>query len=283
MVNAKIQIMGKLFVVATPIGNLEDITFRAVETLRKVGLIAAEDTRVTKKLLNHLEIDKKMVSYFEHNEELRTGEIIKELANKDVALVSDAGTPGISDPGYKLIREAIARGFEVVPIPGACAAINVLVASGMETDSFVFVGFLPKKLGARKQLLSEISMQKRSIVIYESAYRLVDRLNEIFEIMGDRKICVGREMTKKFEEYIRGSLGDLMGELENHTMVGEIAIVIEGNKTGEMLDDNQIEAEISKLLGENLSVKQISKIVSSRSNLSASEIYTLAVKVKDEN
>jgi len=223
---------GTLYVVSTPIGNLEDITLRAVKILSAVDLIAAEDTRTTKVLLGRYNISKPMLSYFSHNERRRAPEILERLeAGASIALVSDAGTPGISDPAYVLITQALERGIPVVPIPGPAALMAALVVSGLRTDSFVFEGFLPIKKG-RKSKLEELSQEPRTIVLYESPHRILKTLREIFEHFGDREVAVAREMTKKFEEVTRGKLSVVLDGLSKRQARGEYVIVISGREKG---------------------------------------------------
>ncbi len=215
---------GKLFVVATPIGNLEDITFRAIRTLRECNIILCEDTRRAKILLKHYGIEKPLISYFEGNEERRIPEIIKLLKEgKDIALISDAGTPLISDPGYRLVKRCREEGIEVLPVPGPSAAIAALSVSGLETDKFVFLGFPPKRKGKRIKLLQEVKDFEGSLIFYVSPYDINDFLEEALEVLGDRKICVCREMTKMFEEYIYGNLSEVKDKVKPK---GEIVVVI---------------------------------------------------------
>lgn len=220
---------GTLFVVATPIGNLEDITFRAVRILGEVDLIAAEDTRHTKILLDKYSIHTPYTSYHKFNIKEKTTSLVETLKNgKNMALVSDAGMPGISDPGYELIKEALEEGIRVEPIPGASAVVTALAVSGLPTDRFVFEGFLPKKPGKKRKALEKLKNEERTIVIYESPFRLVKTLEEIFAIMGEREVAVCRELTKKFEEIIRGKAGDVLAKLKGAKVRGEIVLVISG-------------------------------------------------------
>lgn len=219
--------MGTLFVVGTPIGNLEELSPRALKTLQTVDLIVSEDTRTTQKLLNHFGFKKPLESFFEHNENLKTPRIVGQiLAGSDVALVSEAGMPGISDPGYRLIRAATNKGISVIPISGPSAIINALVASGLPTDSFVYAGFLPAKEGKRKNFLDGLKNEKRTIVLYESPHRLIFALKEILEILGDRQICVAREMTKIHEEFFRGLVSQAIEHFGSKGVKGEITLVI---------------------------------------------------------
>lgn len=219
-----------LYVVSTPIGNLNDITLRALQVLGEVDLIAAEDTRQTRKLLDHYGIKTPITSYHDHNKEQKTPVLLKHLeGGMDVALVSDAGTPGISDPGYYLIRRAIEQGVQVIPVPGPTASVAALVVSGLPTDRFIFEGFLPAKKGKRRRILSELATEERTIILYESPYRLQRTLNDILEVFGDRKMVAARELTKKFEEVIRGSVSELLDHFTQNRPRGEFVLVIEGH------------------------------------------------------
>lgn len=223
--------MGILFVVATPIGNLEDITFRAVRILSEVDLIAAEDTRQTKILLNRYNINTPMTSYHKFNIKSKTPYLIKLLKEgQNIALVSDSGMPGISDPGYELIRESVNQNIRVEPIPGPSAAITALAVSGLPTDKFVFEGFLPKKSGKKVKRLKELKRDPRTIIIYESPYRLVKTLEDIKKVLGNRQVAVCRELTKKFEEVVRGKAVDQLQKFEEKKVKGEVVIVVEGAK-----------------------------------------------------
>ncbi|MBI1908827.1 MAG: 16S rRNA (cytidine(1402)-2'-O)-methyltransferase [Deltaproteobacteria bacterium] len=222
---------GTLYIVATPIGNLEDITFRAVRILKEVDLVACEDTRHTVKLLNHLQIKKQLWSYFEHNEMTRIPQILGEIEKgKSVALVSDAGTPGISDPGFPLIREAVARGIRIVSIPGPSAVIASLSASGLPTDSFLFVGFLPQKAGRRKTLLESLKDEEATLVFYESPYRIVKTLEEALSIFSERPACLARELSKIHEEFVRGTVRELCSAVREDPPKGEMVLLIAGKR-----------------------------------------------------
>ena len=221
---------GALYVVSTPIGNLDDITLRAIKILGGVDLIAAEDTRKTKFLLDHLSISKPLISYYSYNEARRVPELIEQLKQgKSVAVVTDAGTPGISDPAYLLIRAAIEEDMTVIPIPGACAAVAALVASGLPTDRFVFEGFLPVKKG-RKTKFEELKNETRTIIIYESPFRVERTLEDIVGHFGERRVVVARELTKKFEEILRGTSSEVLQTIKKSAPKGEFVIVVEGNK-----------------------------------------------------
>jgi 16S rRNA (cytidine1402-2'-O)-methyltransferase len=223
------QSKGTLYIVSTPIGNLEDITFRAVKILSAVDLIAAEDTRKTKILLDHYQISKPMLSYFDHNERFRATQLVEKLlAGQSIALVSDAGTPGISDPAYRIVRDSIDHGILIVPVPGASALLAALVVSGLPTNNFVFEGFLPVKKG-RKTKLEFLKSEKRTIVLYESPHRIVKTLRELLEYLGDREIVLAREVSKKFEEILRGRTSELLSKTASSTPRGEFVIVLAGN------------------------------------------------------
>ena len=216
--------------VATPIGNLEDITFRAVRILSEVDLIAAEDTRQTKILLNKYNITTRLTSYHKFNIRAKTGEIVETvLAGRNVALVSDAGMPGISDPGYELVREAVAAGIKVEPIQGASAAITALAVSGLPTDRFIFHGFLPKKPGKKRKALEKLKESGATVIIYESPFRLVKTLAEIKAVFGDKPIAVCRELTKKFEEIVRGTAEEVLARFQAKAPRGEIVVVVDNS------------------------------------------------------
>ncbi|MBW2987052.1 16S rRNA (cytidine(1402)-2'-O)-methyltransferase [Candidatus Woesearchaeota archaeon] len=217
-----------LFVCATPIGNLDDVSFRLLETLKKVDLICAEDTRRTKKLLDKYNVKyNKMTSYNDANKKIKTKHIIEELnQNRDVALVSDSGTPCISDPGYYLVSNAVVNGIAVVPVPGPNAMIAALSISGMATDRFTFYGFLPKTSGKQMKILEEIKKRNETAVIYESQYRIVKTLNAINTAMPDKQLVLCRELTKKFEEQIRGTAGQILEKIKNKKIKGEIVLII---------------------------------------------------------
>jgi 16S rRNA (cytidine1402-2'-O)-methyltransferase len=218
---------GTLYIVATPIGNLEDITLRAVRTLREVDLVAAEDTRHTRKLLSHLEISKQTTSYFDHNQSLKGEYIISRLREgAAVALVSDAGTPCIADPGYQLVRDAVSAGIEVVPIPGPSALVAAVSVSGLPSDRIAFEGFLPNRQGKRRERLSALVEERRLLVFYESPHRVTETISDMAEILGDRQAVVGREVTKLHEEFLRGSLVELMQILQQREVKGELVILV---------------------------------------------------------
>ena len=228
---------GKLYIVATPIGNLEDITLRALKILKEVDIIAAEDTRQTLKLLNHYGITKHLISYHRHNEEIKSKLIIEKLKNgEDVALVSDAGTPGISDPGEEVINLAIEEKIEVIPIPGACAMVNALICSGIDTKEFTFLGFLPLNKKLRKEKIHYIEKANKTIILYEAPHKILNTLRDLKGIIGDRKIVLAREITKIHEEFLREDIDRLIEKCES--LKGEIVIIIEGLKVQEEILPN---------------------------------------------
>ena len=220
---------GILYICGTPIGNLEDITLRALKILKKVKLIAAEDTRHTKKLLNHYQINTKITSYYEYNKFKKAPYLVGILKNgQDIALVSDAGMPGISDPGYVLINLALKNDIQIIPIPGVSALITALVVSGLPTDKFVFEGFLPRKIKERKKYFKSIENEERTIVFYETPHRLKKALKDMLEILGGREIVIARELTKKYEEIIRGNLNQVLSEINTKEIKGEITLIVQG-------------------------------------------------------
>ena len=233
---------GKLYLVATPIGNLEDITYRAIKILNEVDLIAAEDTRQTLKLLNHYEIKKPLISYHRHNEEIKVEGLIEKLnEGKNIAIVSDAGTPAISDPGEIIVKEAIKENIDVVPIPGACAAINALIASGLDTKEFCFLGFLPLNKKNRKQQLENIRKENKTIILYEAPHKLKQTLSDLEKILDNRQIVIARELTKIHEEFIRGTVSEVIQEYNEPK--GEHIILISGNY-------KKVESEEQKIINE---------------------------------
>ena len=268
--------IGKLYIVATPIGNLEDITLRALRVLKEVDLIAAEDTRQTLKLLNHYEINKPLISYHRHNEETKSEILIEKLRNgENIALVSDAGTPGICDPGEEVIKKAIEDNIEVIPIPGACAMINALIVSGISTKEFEFLGFLPLNKKLRRQKLKEIENSSKTIIICEAPHKMKTTLGDLKEILKDRKIVLARELTKIHEEFIRKSIDELLSEID--TIKGEMILIIEGNKidTEECKNFDEISLEDHYKLYEEkgLNKKEIIKQIAKDRNVNKNEIY----------
>ena len=266
---------GKLYIVATPIGNLEDISLRALNILKDVDLIAAEDTRNTLKLLNHYNINKPLISYHRHNEEIKSYVLMEKLKNgENVALVSDAGTPGISDPGEVVIKKAIAEDIEIVPIPGACAAINALICSGLNTNEFVFLGFLSLNKKIRKEKLEEIKNETKTIILYEAPHKLKNTLIDLKNILNERKIVLARELTKIHEEFIRGNINELIEKSEN--LKGEIIIIIEGaekSKKDNILNNLSLEEHYLYYENMGLEKKDIIKRIAKDRNVNKNDIY----------
>ena len=272
--------MPTLYIVPTPIGNLEDITLRALRILREVALIAAEDTRTTHILLDHYQITTPLTSYHEHNKLTRLDAILEALASSDVALVSDAGTPGISDPGYELISAAIAGGFRVEPLPGANAIIPALVGSGLPTDSFVYLGFLPRKDRALRAFLAEIASEPRTLVAYESPNRLVDTLETLLDVLGDRPACVARELSKKFEEFRRGLLSDVLAHYREQPPRGEITLVIGGApaEATSPWDEARVRASLNARLAAGEPLTSAARAVAAESGWNRRTVYNLGLK-----
>ena len=267
---------GTLYIVATPIGNLDDITLRAIKTLQEADLIAAEDTRHTLKLLNHLEISKPMISYHRHNEETKSDVLIEKLQEgQNIALVSDAGTPGICDPGEEVIKKCIELDINIVPIPGACAMINSLICSGIDTKEFTFLGFLPLNKKLRKKKLEEIEKANKTIIIYEAPHKLETTLKDLQKVLiQDRKVTLAREITKIHEEFIRGNIDEIIQKAEN--LKGEIVLIIEGNKEVEeenSLNNLTIEEHYKFYEKQGLSKKDIIKKVAKDRNMNKNVVY----------
>ncbi|TCS77960.1 16S rRNA (cytidine1402-2'-O)-methyltransferase [Tepidibacillus fermentans] len=272
---------GRLYLVGTPIGNLEDITYRAIRTLQKSDLIAAEDTRHTLKLLNHFEIHKPLVSYHEHNKGQRGAELIDLLLQgKNIALVSDAGMPAISDPGYELVVEAIKNGVTVIPIPGPNAAITAIIASGLSTERFLFLGFLPREKKELHRELENYQFSLETLILYEAPHRIEKTLKAIREILGNRKIVLIRELTKKHEEFIRGELDEVIPYVEKNIIKGELTLIIEGARKEiiQQLGENwwnplTIVEHVTHYLEQGLTVKEAIKQTSIDRNLAKREVY----------
>jgi len=275
---------GTLYIVATPIGNLEDMTLRAVRILREVDLIAAEDTRHTRKLLTHFGISKPLTSYFDHNKTVKGAVILEKLKDGiSVALVSDAGTPCISDPGYQLVRDAVAAGVTVVPIPGACAAVAALSVSGLPTDSFVFEGFLPNRGGKRREKLTLLKEEKRLLIFYEAPTRLMATLTDISDILGDRDVVVAREITKMFEELLRGRVSMILDTLQGRQLKGEIVLLVAPSaETLTVCADSVAELLQRYLLSEGLTVKDAVRKVAQETGVPKGQVYAQALQLKGD-
>lgn len=277
--------MGKLFVVATPIGNFDDITLRAVKTLSHVDLVAAEDTRTTGLLLSHLDIKVRLISLHQHNEEKRSKEIILMLKKGSlIALVSDAGTPAISDPGYRLVSMAVKENIQVIPIPGVSAVIAALSVSGLATDSFIFQGFVSKKTNKRTEQLKKLSNDSRTMIFYESPKRILRLVSEIYTIMGNRDCVIAREITKPYEEFIRGSLNEIIKILERKKAVkGECTLIVTGKKETVLTEINQdIKNDIINHLSESvLKTSILAGKISAKYGLPKKMIYNEILHIKE--
>lgn len=278
--------IGTVYLVATPIGNLQDISLRALETLKTVDLIACEDTRHTRKLLNHFNISNKLVSYHEHNEQQRAAEFAEDLLQgKSIAVVSDAGTPGISDPSFRLVEKAVEISAKVIPIPGAVAFVNALIVSGLPTDSIFYGGFLPSKKNERRKRLEEVKSIPATICFYETPHRIAKSLIDCAEILGNRKAAVVRELTKLHEETVRGNLNDLVAKFAENPTKGEIVLVIEREEISDyrlqITNSKTIAERIGELEAEGLDSKNALKRAAKEFGLSKSEAYRLT-KVKSK-
>jgi 16S rRNA (cytidine1402-2'-O)-methyltransferase len=269
--------MGTLYLVATPIGNLEDMSPRAVRILREASLIAAEDTRHTGKLLKHFEIETPITSYFEHNKLNKLDYILEKLSTGDVALVSDAGTPAINDPGYELVQAALDSNHDVKPVPGPSAPITALTVSGLPTDSFLYLGYLPHKTSERHRRLEEVESQPYTLVFLESPYRVVEALEDILLVLGDRRLCVAREMTKMFEEYWRGNVSRAVQYFKSQPARGEFTLVVDGKKQDENLkwSEDQLQKAIENELKNEKSAKEISIALAKQSGWNKKDVYRL--------
>jgi 16S rRNA (cytidine1402-2'-O)-methyltransferase len=269
---------GTLYIVATPLGNLEDITLRALRILREVDLIACEDTRHTRKLLNHFEIDRPLASYFEHNEVRRAAQLVEKLVQgSKVALVCDAGTPAVSDPGYRVVTQALAAGIKIIPIPGPGAIIASLSASGLPTHAFSFLGFIPPRTGQRRQLFESLSQRHETLVFFEAPHRLRQTLEDLEEIFSpERKAVLVRELTKIHEEFLRGTIGQLRQSFEVQEPRGEFTVLVEGMSrrvaSAQRVDD--IAQRMQQFLAENKGDEKAAlKRLARESGLSKSELY----------
>jgi 16S rRNA (cytidine1402-2'-O)-methyltransferase len=269
---------GTLYVVATPIGNLEDITLRAIRVLKEVDLIAAEDTRHTQSLLGHYGIRSPLTSYHEHNERVKARQLVDRLERgESVALVSDAGSPAISDPGFHLVREAVRAKIPVVPVPGASALAAVLSASGLPIDRFAFEGFLPAKKRERREKLQSLREEARTLVFYEAPHRLKESLSDIHSALGPREIVLAREVTKLHEEFIRGPITDVIARVRDQEVRGEMTLVVSGSSGEAAPSAETLQADIRKLQADGLRVKEIAEILGEQYGYSKKEIYRLAL------
>lgn len=279
----EVQSTGTLYLVPTPIGNLEDMTFRAIRTLNEVDLIASEDTRNTQKLLNHFEIKTSQISFHEHNSQERIGQLIERLENgSDIAQVSDAGMPSISDPGHDLVVACIESGITVVPLPGANAALTALIASGLSPQPFYFYGFLPRKKKDQIKALEELNQRPETFILYESPHRLKEVLKNMGTVLGDtRKIVLCRELTKRYEEFIRGTLSEVLEWAQTSEIRGEFCLIVEGNSEGSLFPEEDtswntltIQEHVQLMMEEhNLSSKEAIKEVAKVRELKKQEVY----------
>ena len=269
--------MGTLYIVPTPIGNLDDITLRAVKVLRAASLIAAEDTRRAAILLSHFDLHTPVTSYFEHNKLSKLDRILSALEQGDVALISEAGTPGLSDPGYELIRAAIERGHPIVPLPGATAAIPALVASGLPTDAFVFSGFLPRKAGDRKRALEDVKSDRRTLIFYEAPHRVREALADMLAVFGDRAICVARELSKVHEEIWRGSIAQAMQRFGAEAL-GEFVLVVAGALEADRWDEDRVRVALHVELEHGVSASEAARKVAEISGWNKRTVYALLNK-----
>ena len=269
---------GILYIVATPIGNLEDITLRAVRVLREVDVVAAEDTRHTQILLSRHDIHTPLTSYHEHNEKTKAQELVARLVQgQNIALVSDAGTPAISDPGFRLVVQAIRAGVRIIPIPGASALTAVLSASGLPTDRFVFEGFLPAKKSQRREKLQTLRDETRTLIFYEAPHRLKEALDDIHELMGNREAVLAREVSKIHEEFLRGPISELLRTLGGGDIRGEVTLIINGASGVPGVSEDRLKAEILELKGRGLRVKEIAEVLGEKFGYPKKEIYRLAL------
>ncbi|MFY9814221.1 MAG: 16S rRNA (cytidine(1402)-2'-O)-methyltransferase [Dehalococcoidales bacterium] len=265
-------LMNTLYIVATPIGNLEDISLRALRVLKEVRLIAAEDTRKTSRLLNHYQITTPMTSYYEHNKLVKLNRMLEYLEQGDMALVSEAGMPGISDPGYELVAAAVGQGIPVVPVPGASAVTTALAVSGLPTDRFTFLGFLPNKSSARRRVLETAAAEKGTLIILEAPHRVQDSLQDILDVLGDRRIAACRELTKMHEEIFRGNVSEAIKHFA--APIGEFTLVVEGNKAESPKElTTEISQKLHELRASGVSAKEAIAAVSAETGLTKRELY----------
>lgn len=274
---------GKLYLVATPIGNLEDITLRAINILKNVDVIAAEDTRHSLKLLNHLEINKPLISYHRHNEDTKTELLINRLKDgEDIAIITDAGTPGISDPGEEVVKEAINNNIQVIPIPGACALINALIASGLNTKEFVFYGFLPLNKKNRKNVIDNIKKENKTIILYEAPHKLIKTLEDMKKELGNIDCVIAKELTKIHESFIRGSIEKVLEEICEPK--GEYIILLDmsGNKVieEEAIENKSVEEQYEIYKKQGMSKKEIIKQIAKNKKVNKNEIYQMFIEEK---
>jgi len=276
---------GTLYVVSTPIGHLDDITLRAIRILTDVDMVAAEDTRHTGRLFAHYKISTRLIAYHEHNEARQTPRLIDRLkAGNDIALVSDAGTPGVSDPGYRLVTIALDSGIPVIPIPGASALVTALSVSGLPTDSFIFIGFLPHKKTRRTKRLKALADENRTLIFYESPKRILDFIKELESVLGDRPVVLGREMTKLHEEFLRGRLSEIADQLaERGTIKGECTLLVAGNKSMSSVPREVVRAAlVNALTDRDRPLSATVKEVADQLSVPRNQVYKEALKIQSE-
>jgi len=272
-------VKGTLYIVSTPIGNLEDITLRALRILKEVDVIAAEDTRHSLKLLNHYGISKPLISFWREREKLKSADILERLySGQSVALISDAGTPGISDPGAVLIKKAIAENIQVVSIPGPSALISALSLSGLPTEEFTFIGFLPSKKSQRQKVLKDLCLEPRTLIFFEAPHRITDTLKDMEEIFVERKAAVIKEITKIHEGVLRGSISEIRSKLEKTKIAGEYVIILEGKSEGKRIITKDILLEIHSLMKKGLKRKEAVKKIADAYKLSKKELYDKSLR-----
>lgn len=270
--------LGKLYLVATPIGNLEDITYRAINILKEVDIIAAEDTRHTLKLLNYYEISKPLISYHRHNEEIKSNLLInKLLEGQNIAIVTDAGTPGISDPGEEIVKEAIKNNIDIIPIPGACALINALIPSGLNTSQFAFYGFLPLNKKNRENIISKIKKEDKTVILYEAPHKLIKTLEDILESIGDINCVIAKELTKIHEQFIRGNISETIDKFNQEEIKGEYIILLDLNNNSPIdeldINNKTIEEQYKIYEKQGMTKKDIIKQIAKNKKVPKNEIY----------
>ncbi len=278
-----LSMVGILYVVATPIGNLEDVTLRALRVLKEVDLIAAEDTRHTQKLLGHYDIRTPLTSYHEHNERTKARPLVERiLQGQNIALVTDAGVPAISDPGYRIVVEAISAGIQVTPIPGPSALTAILSVSGLPTDRFIFEGFLPAKKKQRRDRLAALRGEMRTLVCFEAPHRLLESLRDIHELLGDREVVVAREVSKVYEEFLRGLAGELIDKLAGREIRGELTLVIKGSAGESPISEALLSTENRKLKTGGMRVKEIAEVLAEKHSLAKREVYRMVLRDEEQ-
>ncbi len=275
---------GTLYVVATPVGNLEDITLRAIRVLKGVTLIAAEDTRHSRKLLSHYDIRTPLVSYYDHVERKKAPRLVERLTcGQDIALISDAGTPGIADPGYRLVGAAIAAGVRVVPVPGPSVLTAALSVAGVPTDRFAFEGFVPARQGARRAFYERLRGEDRTVVCFEAGRRLVASLRDLVDVLGGREIVVAREVTKLFEEYVRGPAHEVRARLGEEAVRGEVTLCIARSAVPAVVESaEEMRRAVARLRAEGLGLKEIARVLSEESGWSSRAVYRIGVELAAE-